>query len=950
MKLPEKYPRYRRAGRIAFALSLLFAFTVPSNPQSELNLHQWSSLSLFNGLPSNSVRAIAQTDDGVMWFGTDGGLARLDALGIQKVALGRFEGPISYLLAISNVLVGVSENGAFVISNGEVQAAEGLGDSTVNGLSLTKYGTTVAADDGIYQSIDGQNPFHKIAIPKEPEHKYTALGAARDGSLMAGIEGRGLIGFNESGAFPISSRPYFVNAIAAGRLGGTWIGANTGNRSGGLFLYSDGRVTQTGGSAIGTVTSIAADEDSGRVWVGTEISGLYLIEGTEMAGVYSFASTAGGLRSNTIYSVFVDRENIVWVGGDRGISRLDTGSPENSLLSEDSATNFVRVLFEGSGDSIFSGTNKGLFRLEGSLWEFIPGFAEETIYSIAEDPEAGILLGTRSKLATLDGRELLQGDIRGVGTVEGRTVAAVFGRGLVRIGEPDEEQLVFDHKVITATSSDQRGLMLGTGDGRIFAFDSGRAAEIPGLGAVRGSAVWSLRRYFAQEDPAILLVATEKGVFVRSGDKLEHIFRYAPSRDAVLERGEYWIATLGKGLVHIKTDDLFGRLQSAIGTEQGLPSDSVFSLLMQMDGRLLVATTKGISRYVINRQKPIVAPVRLLGQRLYSPNEMETGVVLDYPQNSLALEVGGLSSRTFPELFQYGFLLLDSKGNEIQRQISGDPQFLMDGLEAGDYTVQAFAFNQDLVRSDPLTFRISVAAAPFPWTSTALAVLLAVALIALIWAVVERHRITGVNRKLTEARLDLANEAERERSRIARDLHDQTLADLRNLMLQSDRVAGEGSGFRGEIEVISEEIRRICEDLSPSVLENVGLFASLEFLLAGSGLETGFEVKGGSEEELGFPPPAQIQVFRIAQEVISNITRHAEAGRIDMRVSADETAGFLLEIEDDGTAEFDAESQGKAGMGLSNIRSRASLIGATAVWNRKPSGGGCVFSLHKPFE
>src|SRR5258707_721087 len=52
---------------------------------SSLNLHQWGSLTLFHGLPSNHVRAIAQDADGILWFGTDSGLAKYDGRRIQKV-------------------------------------------------------------------------------------------------------------------------------------------------------------------------------------------------------------------------------------------------------------------------------------------------------------------------------------------------------------------------------------------------------------------------------------------------------------------------------------------------------------------------------------------------------------------------------------------------------------------------------------------------------------------------------------------------------------------------------------------------------------------------------------------------------------------------------------------------------------------------------------------------
>src|SRR5215218_9031966 len=70
--------------------------TVPRAPSptplpGAQNCHQWGSITVFNGLPSDSVRAISQTPDGVMWFGTDNGLARFDGRRIQNFSLGGSE-------------------------------------------------------------------------------------------------------------------------------------------------------------------------------------------------------------------------------------------------------------------------------------------------------------------------------------------------------------------------------------------------------------------------------------------------------------------------------------------------------------------------------------------------------------------------------------------------------------------------------------------------------------------------------------------------------------------------------------------------------------------------------------------------------------------------------------------------------------------------------------------
>src|SRR6185295_11625196 len=94
--------------------------------------------------------------------------------------------------------------------------------------------------------------------------------------------------------------------------------------------------------------------------------------------------------------------------------------------------------------------------------------------------------------------------------------------------------------------------------------------------------------------------------------------------------------------------------------------------------------------------------------------------------------------------------------------------------------------------------------------------------------------------------------------------------------------------FCSEIESISTEIRHICEDLSPSVLANVGLTAALEWALAEAvahlpadrKLEYEFVCEEDLEERVKLDATVQIQIYRILQEAISNICRHAQAKRI----------------------------------------------------------------------
>jgi len=401
-----------------------------------------------------------------------------------------------------------------------------------------------------------------------------------------------------------------------------------------------------------------------------------------------------------------------------------------------------------------------------------------------------------------------------------------------------------------------------------------------------------------------------------------------------------------------------------------LPSQNAFAVLplKEADGRasLLVGTSRGIARFAPDTFAPTVYAARVISKRVHSPAELQSGIYLEYPQNGLLLDVAAISSRTFPEQFQYAFTLTDEKGAPVKQKVSHESQFAMESLAPGKYRVTARAFSRDLVSSEPLSFELTIAKAPFPWTTTALAILLTLALLALFWAIEERRRIARTsaalvtaNRELADARLNLANEAERERRRIARDLHDQTLADLRHLMLMSDQSVADGrrppgaDTLRTEIESISQEVRRICEDLSPSVLQNVGFAAALEFALshavqdapADRRFEYEFVCCDTLEERVQLTPNVQMQVYRIVQEALNNICRHSGASHVKMHVGITVNNDFELTITDNGR-EFDPAETRKEGRGLANMRARASLIDAELNWERL-DGVETVFTLLK---
>src|SRR6185295_1336361 len=176
---------------------------------------------------------------------------------------------------------------------------------------------------------------------------------------------------------------------------------------------------------------------------------------------------------------------------------------------------------------------------------------------------------------------------------------------------------------------------------------------------------------------------------------------------------ELWCGTRGNGLLRILLDPVVGPVVSELDSEQGLPSQNVFAVWPQRksDGTevLLIGTNRGVARYEPGGLEPSLSATRILSKRVHAPAELQAGLNLEYPQNSLLLEVTALSSRTFPDQFQYAFTLIDSNSKSIKQKLSRDPQFTMEGLKPGKYTVTARAFTKDLTSSTPLTFSFTVA-------------------------------------------------------------------------------------------------------------------------------------------------------------------------------------------------------------------------------------------------
>ncbi len=196
-------------------------------------------------------------------------------------------------------------------------------------------------------------------------------------------------------------------------------------------------------------------------------------------------------------------------------------------------------------------------------------------------------------------------------------------------------------------------------------------------------------------------------------------------------------------------------------------------------------------------------------------------------------------------------------------------------------------------------------------------------------------------RRTSSARAMRAQEAERRR--IARELHDEIGQSLTAILLQLNRIA---SGTRGEthdqIREVQEaaretldEVRGIARQIRPDVLEELGLVSALTALGTSFFETTGIPVERRFDS--GLPPfheDVELALYRIAQESLTNVARHADASRVVLSLQRS-AHGVTLRIADDGRG-LDGAADGA---GLRGMRERAVLVGADLrIASRRPRG------------
>jgi signal transduction histidine kinase len=223
------------------------------------------------------------------------------------------------------------------------------------------------------------------------------------------------------------------------------------------------------------------------------------------------------------------------------------------------------------------------------------------------------------------------------------------------------------------------------------------------------------------------------------------------------------------------------------------------------------------------------------------------------------------------------------------------------------------------------------------------------------------NEIRASREALSQAQRRLLRSREEERARLARDLHDGPLQALIGLNLQLGLLlpqAGEPAALgemRVEVRGLLSDLRGVCSELRPPMLDTLGLAAALRSLAedwsAQSGVAVNLDLPPHDDALPPMPGDMAVNLYRVAQEALANVAKHAQANRVEIRLARDGN-GMGMDIEDDGRGFAmpddigDLISQGH--FGLAGLRERVNLIGGTLSLRSAPGQGTRIHVQWRP--
>jgi signal transduction histidine kinase len=200
---------------------------------------------------------------------------------------------------------------------------------------------------------------------------------------------------------------------------------------------------------------------------------------------------------------------------------------------------------------------------------------------------------------------------------------------------------------------------------------------------------------------------------------------------------------------------------------------------------------------------------------------------------------------------------------------------------------------------------------------------------------------------------------EEERTRIAREVHDELGQALTGLKLDlsllakklppgTDELRQKSKTMIAHIDETIQTVRRIATELRPGILDSLGLVAALEWQANEFQTRSGIACEVNSTvDDAGLPHDFTTVFFRIFQETLTNIIRHAKATKVDVQLEEEDDDHLVLKVKDNGRGISEEDQAKTTSLGLVGMRERAMLIGGEVTLQGKP-GKGTTVKLRAP--
>jgi ligand-binding sensor domain-containing protein/signal transduction histidine kinase len=936
------------------------------------------------GLPSGQIYAIAQTADGYLWIGSEKGLVRFDGLNFQLFQYSNAAAaPMGPVLGLTSDVEGnlwIRLEGASLLRYRDgvfedVSTKLGQPEVAVTAMAEGRDGSALFGTlvNGILRHHSGQ--FERIArAPSMPNFLPISMVEAKDGTIWMGTRDAGLLQLKKGQPAPEPKmmRASKINCLLADK-GQLWIGTDNG-----LARWTGGNLVPTDLPPPlhhGQVLAMVRDRES-NIWIGSA-AGLFRFDAS---GVFE-RNDAQDVPTGGVTAAFVDREGNLWTGSTKGLdqfreSAFTSFSQREGLPSDNGGA----VYGDQEGRTWFAPSGGGLYRLEDGKFEDVraAGLKKEIVYSIAGGKDGiwvgrqrGGLTHIRYRAGVFDLQTYTKSDGLAQNSVyvvyearEGTVWAGTLSGGVSEFREGRFSNYTTDDglvsNTVTAILESANGTMwFGTARG-VSALSNGRWSSYGTSSGLPAEEVNCL----LEDSSGVLWIGTVNGfAAIRSGhvwvpSNIPYSLREAILGIALDRSGSMWISTTSH-IVRVSRDSLLhGDLTDSdireYRTTDGLRGEAgvkrALSVISDRLGRIWFSTNRGLSFVAPDNQQvapPAIVKIEQIAADGHTFNLFDAASIPG-PHHRVTLSYTGLSL-SIPDRVRFKYMLesFDQKWSEP----TNSREATYTNLDSGTYRFHVMASNSDgqwNSTESVAQFEIE----PLLWQRWwfRLIEVTAIVLIALLFY---RVRMLQLSRQLSlrfEERLS-------ERTRIARELHDTLLQSLhgllfrfqaaRNMFEHRPKEAMEAlDGAIARTEQAIAESQDAITDLRPGPAGH----SDLRGLLAATAkeLQTGdasanpatFEIIVEGEGKT-LSPILQVEVYRIARELLRNSFRHACARRVEAEIRYSDEH-LRLRIRDDGKGmDPDVLKKGRrqGHWGLPGVKERAQQIGAQLeFWSEAGAG------------